>query len=233
MLQPPSLFNSIVLCQKIDTMTRDEFVQYAKKVHVPLVLAMPGIRHYQANFMLASDEALPYDGVIHLWFDSAEDLEKAYASPEGRKALADAPACVKMPTTSIPVTENWLINEVQHNRMFKAIFLASRKEGMSMEAFREYQMNIHVPLVLKIPGMRGYKVDFARHQPEPAPYDAVISLWFNSSDDFQTGMSSPEAQHAIADQSNFLDSQAVMLLCEEYHVEDPRDFLNSQQEASA
>jgi uncharacterized protein (TIGR02118 family) len=157
----------------------------------------------------------------------------AFASPEGEKALADAPLCVKVPTTFIPVSENWLLNEVKHNEMFKAIFLAGRKDGMSMEAFKEYQMDVHVPLVLKIPGMRGYKVDFALHQPDPAPYDAVISLWFDSVEDFQEGMSSPEARTAIADQSNFLKDQAVMLLSEEYHIEDPRGFLNSQQGETA
>lgn len=233
MSQPASLFNATVLGEKIDSMTRDEFVRYAKEVHVPLVLAMPGIRHYQANYMLASDEALPYDCVINLWFDSPEDLQHAYASPEGEKALADAPLCVKMPPTSIPVSENWLLNEVKHNEMFKAIFLAKRKEGMSMEAFQKYQMDVHVPLVLKIPGMRGYKVDFALHQPDPAPYDAVISLWFDSAEDFQEGMSSLEAQTAIADQAHFLQSQAVMLLSEEYHIEDPKGFLNSQQGETA
>lgn len=91
------------------------------------------------------------------------------------------------------------------------MFLANKKKEMSFEDFQKHQLDIHVPLVLKIPHLRHYEVDLVQAGTENTPYDALGALWFDSESDFQNAMSSPEAQAAIADQGNYLATSAVIL----------------------
>lgn len=66
--------------------------------------------------------------------------------------------------------------------MVKIILLLKRREGMSLEAFREYYEKNHVPLAraqLLPPGIR-----YVRHYVQPLgevssePYDCVTEVWF-------------------------------------------------------
>lgn len=108
---------------------------------------------------------------------------------------------------------------------FKAMFLAKKRDDMTTEQFNQYELETHAPLVTSIPGLRGYEVNLAIHSNDEqtydavAPYDIIVSLWFDSMEDFQKGMSSKEAQTAIADQPNFLKEKAVMIVVEEHDVQ--------------
>ncbi|MEO1654341.1 MAG: EthD family reductase, partial [Bacteroidota bacterium] len=77
--------------------------------------------------------------------------------------------------------------------------------------FQQYQLEVHIPLVHKIPDLRYYEVDLVPPGSETSPYDVMGALWFDSETIFQNAMSSSEAQKAIADQANFLEGSAVIL----------------------
>ena len=90
----------LVYCvRRLQHLSREEFQRYWREIHGPLVGSHAGplrIRRYVQVHTLDSpiNDALreskgtiePYDGVAELWWDSAEDLVTAAASPEGRKA---------------------------------------------------------------------------------------------------------------------------------------------------
>lgn len=80
-------------------LSRDEFQRYWRENHAPLVqkhAATLRIRRYVQLHSQASDLNPPlrdsrgapgeYDGVAELWWDSAEDLRAAAATPEGQLA---------------------------------------------------------------------------------------------------------------------------------------------------
>lgn len=85
--------------RRLPGMSRAEFQQYWREQHGPLVRELApllGIRRYVQ--LHTADDALnealragrggpePYDGVAELWFDSAEAIQAATATTEGRDA---------------------------------------------------------------------------------------------------------------------------------------------------
>jgi uncharacterized protein (TIGR02118 family) len=108
--------------------------------------------------------------------------------------------------------------------MFKVLFFARKHPSMTMEQFKEYVLETHVPLVEKIPGLRGYVQNFA--VPDEAadgpPYDNVVELQFDSREAYEEGMTSPEAETAIADQENCLAESAVPMVVDESVLRRPK-----------
>lgn len=98
--------------------------------------------------------------------------------------------------------------------MFKVIFLVKRKAGLSKEQYQAHSDGVHAPIVLTLPELRKYVVNYAIStdaEGDP-PHDGVIELWFDSADDFQRALASEQGQQALADQANFLDVSATMML---------------------
>jgi uncharacterized protein (TIGR02118 family) len=88
--------------RRLPGLSRGEFRRHWLETHGPLVRSHAGalrIRRYIQVHTLESpvNDALresrgalePYDGVAELWWDSADDLAAATASPEGQKAAQD------------------------------------------------------------------------------------------------------------------------------------------------
>jgi uncharacterized protein (TIGR02118 family) len=106
--------------------------------------------------------------------------------------------------------------------MIKLTFCLHRLPGLSREAFQEYWMNEHAPLVAKYREplrIRRYvqlhsattdlneAVRAGRGAPEM--YDGVAQLWWDSLDSVVAAMSSPEGQAAgmalLEDERKFID----------------------------
>ena len=93
----------LVFClRRLPHLTREEFQRHWHERHAPLVRAHAaalGIRRYvqthtlehPVNAALRASRGGPdaFDGVAELWWDSAEALGAASASPEGRAAAAE------------------------------------------------------------------------------------------------------------------------------------------------
>jgi uncharacterized protein (TIGR02118 family) len=108
--------------------------------------------------------------------------------------------------------------------MFKVLFFARKHPSLTMEQFKEYALETHAPLVEAIPGLRGYVQNFAvPDEAADAPlYDTVVELLFDSREAYEEGMTSPEAETAIADQENFLAESAVPMVVDENVLRRPK-----------
>ncbi len=106
--------------------------------------------------------------------------------------------------------------------MVKLIFCLRRKPGMSPEAFRDYWVNHHAPLVQKHAealGIRRYVQSYTLSTPQlakiatargaPEAYDGVAELWFSDLTEMAEKGSSPESRAAgkalIEDEAHFID----------------------------
>jgi uncharacterized protein (TIGR02118 family) len=76
----------IVLTRRTD-MSRDDFRRYWRDVHGPIGASMPGVRRYVQNH--ATLDGAPFDGLAEMWFDTAEDMQRAFTSPQAQEAAAD------------------------------------------------------------------------------------------------------------------------------------------------
>lgn len=84
----------IALLKAKPGMSREEFGRRWIDGHAPLTLRFPNLKGYRIN--IAIDEyqeiegELPYDGTAEMWWDSLEDMQADFASPEAETAVADA-----------------------------------------------------------------------------------------------------------------------------------------------
>jgi len=62
--------------------------------------------------------------------------------------------------------------------MIKAVILLKRRDDMSLADFSDWMLTEHVPLALKLDGLKRYQVNIAR-DPD-GDYDGVSELWFDS-----------------------------------------------------
>jgi len=88
-------------------MSREDFEQYMRETHVPLLVKMPGLRRLVLNWALP-DPNLPepaYDMVGEDWFDDAEAMGAAFASPEGIAVVEEAPNFLDMDRFVLLVAE--------------------------------------------------------------------------------------------------------------------------------
>ena len=69
------------------------FDKYYREVHAVLATKLPGLRKFTMNWPAPGpDGATPsYHLIATLIWDSAEDLQAAFATPEGEAAMADLP----------------------------------------------------------------------------------------------------------------------------------------------
>ncbi len=100
------MLKAMFVWHKRADMTLDEFGRYWKETHGPLVVN-PGVRKYVQNHALpdAAPGVRACDGVAELWFDSAEALQAALASPAGAAALADVPNFMDMSKSGLVVVD--------------------------------------------------------------------------------------------------------------------------------
>ncbi|MGB4347790.1 MAG: EthD family reductase [Burkholderiaceae bacterium] len=72
-------------------LTLEQFVAHWTGVHAVLCQRIPRLRRYAINVIdRAANPHMPFDGFSELWFDSVEDHDAAFASPQGVELLADA-----------------------------------------------------------------------------------------------------------------------------------------------
>lgn len=100
--------------------------------------------------------------------------------------------------------------------MKKAVFLITRKEGMSHDEFVEYWQTEHVPLAKRHPGLEKY-VTSIPDDPETAPFDGIAELYFDSAEALQSGLvDSDVGNEAKEDALAFTDpDESTMVVLEQ------------------
>jgi len=124
--------------------------------------------------------------------------------------------------------------------MIKLTYCLTRKAGLTREAFQDYWLNTHGPLVRKHAGVLRIKRYVQLHSGDPAlsealrasrmlgdlslaptTYDGVAQLWWESLDDLAAGQSEEAAEAGRAlleDEEKFIDFSRSPLWFGEEHV---------------
>src|ERR1035441_9424690 len=78
-----------------------EFRRHLQEIHGPLAKALPGVRKYIQDFVVADPRRTPgWDAIIELYFDDWPSMEAAWASPQGAASDADLPAFADLSRTT-------------------------------------------------------------------------------------------------------------------------------------
>ena len=101
------MIKRFVILRRKKGMSVEAFHVYWQHVHGPLIAAIPGVRkyvqyHVRSEISLAEDD--PIDGITELWFDSEQDQQASWATPEYGRAVDDEPNLFDMNSRSIHPT---------------------------------------------------------------------------------------------------------------------------------
>jgi len=82
--------------------------------------------------------------------------------------------------------------------------IALYTEPTDREAFDSHYFGTHIPLVNKIPGLVKTEVNRVTGAASgPAPYYLMVSLYFNSKEEMDTALATPEGRATGKDLRNF------------------------------
>ncbi len=113
----------LVAClQRKPGMSPEEFHRYWREVHGPLVKSVPEffryVRRYVQGHTVSPSVAgfppqavAPYDGVAELWFESVEDVGKAFSEPRYLEVIRpDEQKFLDLPNCKVFVVEEVMIH---------------------------------------------------------------------------------------------------------------------------
>src|SRR5207244_5805515 len=90
------MVKSVGLLTRKDGWSHEQFVKHWVEIHAPLAHAVPGLRRYVQSHIVAErkrpdipSHEIEIDGIAELWYDDAEAMARANASPEAKALHAD------------------------------------------------------------------------------------------------------------------------------------------------
>ena len=98
--------------------------------------------------------------------------------------------------------------------MYKVVGLLKRPDGMDMEDFRRWWLEVHAPKVMKWKGLTRYCINLCTTDDQR--YDGMAETWFETKQDMENAFAPAEGQ--AARQSATDGSQEIVILFTEEHV---------------
>jgi uncharacterized protein (TIGR02118 family) len=185
------------------SLSLEEFYRYWREKH-PLAGGRTELtrRYIQSHRIPEPDGDCIYDGVAEVWWDNADAMVEA-GRTTGRKFRADEPNFIDMTRVESLATNDTVIKEQPApGTAVKGIFVVKRRVGITLADFRKQWREVHGPLTLKVPGLRGLvqslTVNAAYMWAEPR-WDGVAHLWFDDAAAAKTAMASVEMRASGAD----------------------------------
>ncbi|MBI3964081.1 MAG: EthD family reductase [Chloroflexi bacterium] len=87
------MYKFMAALKRKEGVSREEFHHWWLERHVPFVKKLPRVRRYAVNLVVVDNpRSGGWDGVAEVWFDSLEDLQAAFGSPEAQAAQAHSTA---------------------------------------------------------------------------------------------------------------------------------------------
>jgi uncharacterized protein (TIGR02118 family) len=206
------------------SMSEAEFHRYWREVHGPIAKKIPQLQRYEQSHRIPfAGSNSPYDGAAEVWLANEAAMQALRQSPEYLNgALADEPNFIDMNRVEWLVTNDHVILDgPQTPQQVKGIFQLKRKPGLSLADFRKYWLEVHGPIVRKLPGLRRYvqchTVDAAYTYAEPR-WDGVAQLWVDDVNAYQRLLESREfKEESWPDGAKFLDQNLITSFVAQEH----------------
>lgn len=200
-------------------MSEEAFQRYWVEVHaVRYASRIPQIRRYLIDTRIPlPGETAParWSGVAEIWLANAEEQLASLQTPEFLLgARADEPNWAAFwLTAGLDTNAHEILPgppETRDTGMAKLLMLSKRREGLPLQAFKDYCLGQHAALVLQVPGLRryvqGHVVD-GFYSVGEAVLDCVEQLWFDSLDALLEAKRSIQQQLVHADYRLFTEER--------------------------
>ena len=199
------------------SLSEEEFHRYWRETHAPIVAQIPQLRGYvQSHRIPYAGSNSSYDGVSEVLFDSLATIAQVRESAVFRDgAFADERNFVDPSRVEAMVTNDHIIVDGPTGApLIKGIYQLKRRDGMSVDEFRKYWIEVHGSLGSKLPRLRRYVqshlIDDAYLYARPH-FDGVAQLWFDSVDTMRAAFDSPQGRALADDGPKFTDMGALRM----------------------
>ena len=92
------MLKAVFLLPRRKDLTRKEFFDYWRTIHLPLVEKLPGVRRCVVSEVIAAPEGdMPCEAVVELWWDDVEAVRVAIDSAEAKACEESLVHFVDMP----------------------------------------------------------------------------------------------------------------------------------------
>jgi len=205
------------------------FLRYWLTSHAPLVKHIAQLRMYTASHRIpypGSNSA--YDGEGEVLIDSLAALAEMGNSAEFRDGvLADERNFIDLKRVEWMATKDHIVVDgPTGGSLVKGVYQLKRRDGMSLDEFRQYWLNIHGSLGSKLPGLRRYVqshlIDEAYAYARPH-FDGVAQLWFEDTDAIRAAFASPQGRALADDGPKFTDMNALRMFVAQEQIVIPRN----------
>ncbi len=95
---------------------------------------------------------------------------------------------------------------------YKVLGILKRPDGMAFEQFRRWWLEVHVPRILKWPGIVAYEINFALNENEA--FDGVAAVSFETREAAEKIFQTPEG-NAARSAATAESGRSVIFLAEE------------------
>ncbi len=108
--------------------------------------------------------------------------------------------------------------------MIKVVEIIKRRPDLDVEEFQRHWLDVHGPIVARIPGLRRYVQSHTRlggYRRGEVASDGIAEVWFDDKQALAAMAATPEFAAAKADEPNFIDpGRLVELVVDEHVVKD-------------
>ena len=211
-----------------ESLDEGAFQRYWRDIHAPLVKRITQLRMYVESHRIpyaGSNSA--YDGEAEVLIDSLEVLAEVRDRAEFRDgALADECNFIDLKRVEWMATRDHIVVDgPAGGTLIKGVYQLKRRDGMSLDEFRQYWLTIHGSLGSKLPGLRRYVqshlIDEAYAYARPH-FDGVAQLWFDNVAAMRAAFASPQGKAVAEDGPKFTDMNALRMFVAREHIVIPR-----------
>lgn len=206
------------------TLDDAEFHRYWRETHGPIAARVSQSKRYlQSHRIPYPDTNSPYDGEAEVLIDNLEALATLRTSRgylDG--ALADERNFIDLKRVEWMATrDHVMVDGPTGGTLVKGVWQLKRKPGMSLDEFRKYWIEVHGPIVTKLPGLTRYVqshlIDEAYLYAEPR-HDGVAQVWFESVDAMRAAFASPAGAAGLGDGEKFIDAATTRTFVANEHI---------------
>lgn len=223
------MIHQLIFAHPKPGMSEKDFQDYWVNVHaVNYASKIPQIKKYliDTRIPFGPEPADPrFSGVAEIWLENEEQQLASLQTKEFLQgARLDEPNWAAFWRTVVLDTTTHVLHEDQppsrDESGVKLFAMVKRKEGIPLETFRQYSLQVHAPLDMQLPGLRRYYQCHVRdgyYAIGEALLDCVSILWFDSVEALQAALDSPANQVAAQDLANFIEMKYTYTFVAQEH----------------
>jgi uncharacterized protein (TIGR02118 family) len=214
------MIHQLIFASPTPGMSEEEFQRYWLEVHaVKYASKIPQIKRYMIDTRVPSANEFKdplFSGVAEIWLENEEEQLKSLQSKEFLQgARLDEPNWAAFWRTIGLDTDTHVLMEgpplTKNPTWVKMMILNRRKEGVPLETYRNYSLEVHAPLVLLLPGLRRYIQCHSKdglYAMGESRFDGVWQLWFDDISDLKCALASKQYQEKVKpDLNNFVETR--------------------------